>query len=109
MEGLEHTLMVHPDTKVVRFMRTHEEIEDAMAEWHEAHGLPGVIGVIDGTLILMRKPTRAMTGGDADSFCCYKGHVPCLVLAVCDVRGRFIYVSAGAPGTVGDAGRVTSY
>jgi hypothetical protein len=30
--------------------------------------------------------------------------VACLVLAVCDVRGRFIYVSAGAPSTVGDAG-----
>jgi hypothetical protein len=90
MEALEHTLMVHPDTKVVRFMRTHEEIGHAMAEWQETHGLPGVIGAIDGTLILMRKPTCAMTGGDVDSFWCYKGHVARLFLAVCDVRGRFM-------------------
>jgi hypothetical protein len=41
---------------------------------------------------------------DTDSYFGYEGSIASLLLAICDAELRFIYVSAGAPACVGDAG-----
>lgn len=62
------------------------------------------IGAVDGSLIPQRKPSSAQAQGDADALWSYKGSPASLLLAICDANGRLLYVNAGAPGTVGDAG-----
>ena len=66
-------------------------------------GLP-YVGAVDGSLIPQRKPSSQQAGGDADADWSHKGHTASLLLAICDADGLFLYVNAGAPGTVGDAG-----
>ena len=52
----------------------------------------------------MLTPTRAQTAGDTDACWCYKGHIASLSLTIVDSDGLSLYVSAGAPGAMGDAG-----
>jgi hypothetical protein len=67
-------------------------------------GSPGCAGAIDGSLIPQRKPTKEQANQDTDSYFGYKGAIASLLLAICDAEGKFLYVSAGAPACVGDAG-----
>jgi hypothetical protein len=60
--------------------------------------LPMCVGALYGTFMRITKPK---VWGDA--FFCYKKYCAILVLACVDARGRFTYVSAGEPGSVGDA------
>ena len=43
------------------------------------------------------------TGPYADKYWCYKNIHAIILLAICDARGRFLYVNVGQPGSVGDA------
>ena len=104
LKAIRKALFDTQATKNVRFPRTADDFRKATSAYEDAFGLPGAIGAIDGTLVHMRKPTRAESGGDNDAFWCYKGHIASLLLAICDAQGRFIYINAGAPGTCGDAG-----
>ena len=88
----------------IKWPKTEDEQLKGIAEFDERWGLPGVIGAIDGTLILMRKPSQKQGGVDTDGWLGYKGQIASLLLAVVDANGRFIYVSAGYPGCFGDAG-----
>ena len=127
-----HCLFVEPETKVIHFPRTKEDLDEA---WNETGGvftLPGCIGAIDGSLIPCKKPTKAQADGDTDAYYGYKGYMstmdifpssswscqcpcgcgtvvkryimPTLLLAVVDTFGRSIYVLAGAPRCCGDTG-----
>ena len=74
------------------------------AGFEKKYQLRGCVGPIDGTAIPMRKPSRHSVGGDSNSFWCYKGYPAILLLAMVDADGLFTYISAGAPGNVGDSG-----
>jgi hypothetical protein len=62
-----------------------------MAGFDERFRLPRRIGAIDGTVIPMKKPSRAAAGGDSDAYWYYKGFPAMLGLFVCDVEGMLLY------------------
>lgn len=103
LAALEHALLVVPETKQIRFPRAAAEQRRVVREFKNNWKLPAV-GAVDGSLIPQRKPSREQAQGDSDAFWSYKGSPASLLLAICDANGRFLYVNAGAPGTVGDAG-----
>jgi DDE superfamily endonuclease len=104
MKAILRALYFDPRTKVVRFPSTEEEMLAVMADFHRLHNMPGCIGAIDGTLILMKKPTTQQAGGDADAYWCYKGGICNLCVVIVDANGLILYANAGSPGSVGDAG-----
>jgi hypothetical protein len=75
-----------------------------MAGFKDRFRLPGCLGAIDGSLISQRKPTKEQANQDTESYYSYKGGIASLLLAVCDADKKFIYVNAGAPACVEDAG-----
>jgi hypothetical protein len=79
-------------------------LQSVVDGFRSKHGMPGCAGAIDGTLLPCKKPTAKCVGADRDAFYGYKGYISHLLLAVVDSRGMFLYASAGAPGSVGDAG-----
>lgn len=103
LAALETALLEVPETKQIRFPRALAEQRRVVREFKNRWHLPA-IGAVDGSLIPQRKPSSMQAGGDADAFWSYKGSPASLLLAICDANGRFLYVNAGAPGTVGDAG-----
>jgi hypothetical protein len=100
--ALKKFLITDGDTKVVKFPETIDELVQLMGTFKK-HKLPGLAGVIDGTLIPMKKPSKEQAGGDTDAYWCYKGRVMSLCLAVVDGNGLFVYLNAGNPGCLGDA------
>lgn len=74
------------------------KIVDVMAGFEEEHGLPGCVGAIHGTFFHVQQPKEW-----GDNYFCYKRMCATLVLAVCDSKMIFTYVSSGHPGSVGDA------
>ena len=52
----------------------------------------------------MMKPTSKQSGGDRDAFWIYNGYCSSLLFSIVDAAGSFLYVNAGAPGSIGDAG-----
>ena len=56
MAVLKSELVTGPDSEI-KWPRSIEEQNAAMAAFLLEHGLPGVIGAIDGSLLLMRKPS----------------------------------------------------
>jgi hypothetical protein len=102
--ALDQVLRVNSETKVIRFLRTVDAINSTARQFQTKFGLPAVLGALDGSLIPQKKPSAAQAGNDADAYWSYKGHVASLLLAICDANGHFLYINAGSPGTVGDAG-----
>jgi hypothetical protein len=76
--------------KNVRFPRTEDAMNRIMAGFEERFCLPRRIGAIDGTVIPMKKPSRAATGGDSDAYWYYKGFPAMLGLFVFDVEGMLL-------------------
>ena len=101
---MERVLCVLPDSKQVKFPRSAEALKAVMAGFASMHSMPCCIGAIDGSLIPMMKPTSKQSGGDRDAFWVYKGYCSSLLLTIVDAAGSFLYVNAGAPGSIGDAG-----
>ncbi len=62
-------------------------------------GMPQCGGAIDGCFIPMEVPV----GPYADKYWCYKNVHAIILLAICDARGKFLYINVGQPGSVGDA------
>lgn len=104
LKAMLTSLFHDPDTRVINFPRTEDELKAVMSDYHELHSMPGCIGAIDGSGIPQRKPTKVQAGGDRDAWWMYKGHVASLLLAIVDAKGLFLYVSSGSPSTAGDAG-----
>jgi hypothetical protein len=75
------------------------ELEQTMFDFEQKSGLPNVAGAVDGTIIEIRKPS----GDYGDRYWCYKNKVAVLFLAVVDAVGRFTFVDAGRPSSIGDA------
>lgn len=98
------TDMVTGPLKEFRWPTIEEDHLLAMAEFTELWKLPGVIGAIDETLIVMRKTSQKQGGIDTNGWLECQGHIASLFLAVVSAKGRFIYLSAGYPGYFGDAG-----
>ena len=88
----------------IRFPRDEAGLKAIAAKLENKYKLCGCFGPIDGTVIPMRKPRRHSVGGNSDSYWCYKGYPAILLLAMVDADGLFTYISAGAPGNVGDSG-----
>ena len=59
------------------------------------HGIPGIVGCIDGTHITVKA-----TAHDRDSYVNRKGFTSINVFAVCDDKMRFTYVYADRAGSV---------
>ena len=104
IDVIRKVFVVNSGTNNIRWPRSAAAQVAVMDEFKAEFRLPGCIGAIDGSLIPMKKPPSKYTGGDSDSFWCWKGHCGILLLAVVDARCRFQYINVGAPGTVGDAG-----
>ena len=104
LDAMYESLFVNGETKVIRFPKTKEELHASLLLNSEDNLLPGCFGAIDGSLIPCRKPTAKQAGGDTDAYYGYKGFISSLLLAVVDGSGCFSYVSAGAPGCMGDTG-----
>eukprot|EP00892_Ulva_mutabilis_P001575 jgi/Ulvmu1/11418/UM075_0080.1 len=91
-------------SKAIVFPRTDQQKAATAAAFQTfIHGLPQCIGVIDGTLIEMRKPNTVQCPQDRDAYWCYKSKFAMLLLAIVNARGKFMYCNVGAPGCVGDA------
>jgi hypothetical protein len=104
VRALRYVFLEKAETKNICWPKTDVEQLRVMQGFRTAYGVPGCLGVIDGSLIPQRKPTKAQANQDADSYYGYKGGIASLLLAVCDADLQFTYVSAGAPACVGDAG-----
>jgi hypothetical protein len=99
--------------KYIRFSDVDEAMR-SMEFWREKSGIPGVIGCIDGTHISIIQPAYSGT-----AYCNRKGiysinvqgnvfpRYLCLLLATVDHKKRFIELTVGWPGSVGD-GRIFS-
>jgi hypothetical protein len=101
---LRWLFIINPATKIIKWPKEVEEQQRVMKGFRDRCNVPGCIGAIDGSLIPMKKPTKQQANQDSDSYYGYKGGIASLLLAVCDIKMRFIYVNAGAPACVGDAG-----
>ena len=74
---------------------------DLMRVMNEFKGLcylPFCAGAIDGTFMKIEKPREW-----GDTYFCYKKFTAIILFACVDARGKFTYVNAGQPGSVGDA------
>jgi hypothetical protein len=63
------------------------------------HGLPGVVGVVDGTPVVMSQRPHV----DGEVFWTRKGHYAINLQLVCDDRRRILFYQSGWPGSVYDA------
>lgn len=75
-----------------------EEFTRVMLGFEGLCFLPMCVGALDGTFMRIVKPC-----GDGDAYWCYKKYPSIIVLALVNHEGRFIYVSSGSPGSIGDA------
>lgn len=75
------------------------ELTQVFTDFEQLCGLPLVAGAIDGSFIEFTKPK----GPFASRYWCYKNKIAILLLAVVDATGRFTYVNAGRPASLGDA------
>lgn len=103
-QALRMVLLEDRDTRTILWPKEKEAQEEVMNTFLQKYRLPGCIGAIDGSLIPMRKPTKEQANQDTDSYYGYKGGIASLLLAVCDANLKFLYINAGAPACVGDAG-----
>ncbi len=107
VRALHQVLVVDADTKVINWPSTASQLSAVVDGFKSKMGMPGCAGAIDGSLIPLKKPKKETVGGDADAFYGYKGFVSHLLLGVVDSNKLFIFVSAGAPACIGDAGLYT--
>jgi hypothetical protein len=96
VRALPYIFLQQAGTKNVCWPKEEEEQIWVMQGFRAAHALPGCLGAIDGSLIPVKKPTKAQAIQDADSNYSYKGIIASLLLAVCDADLHFTHVSAGA-------------
>ena len=99
--------------KYIRFSNVDEAMR-SMEFWREKTGIPGVVACIDGSHIPIIQPAHSDT-----AYCNRKGYYSiniqgnvflrslCSLLATVDHKKRFIELTVGWPGSVGD-GRVFS-
>ena len=87
-------------------------LKDAEISWPDAseraaisrryarnHGMPGVVGVVDGTpVVLCQRPCV-----DGEVFWTRKGHYAMNLQLVCDDRRKILFYQSGWPGSVYDA------
>jgi hypothetical protein len=104
VQALRKVFINTPETKNIRWPVDPADQDKVMKGFRDQCKVPGCLGAIDGSLIPMKKPTKKQANQDSDSYYGYKGSIASLLLAVCDIKMRFTYVNAGAPGCVGDAG-----
>jgi hypothetical protein len=104
VRALRRVLFEEEATKNIRWPKEAEDQRRVMQGFRNRFQLPGCIGAIDGSIIPQRKPTKVQANQDTDSYYGYKGGIASLLLAVCDADMRLLYVNAGAPACVGDAG-----
>jgi hypothetical protein len=104
VDALHTVFFEQEQNRNIRFPKTPEAQLAVMRGFRTRFSLPGCLGALDESLIQQRKPTSAQANQDTDSYYSYKGNISSLLLAVCDADLRLLYVSAGAPACVGDAG-----
>lgn len=67
-------------------------------ERKRGYGIPGVVGVVDGVIIRMRKPINLPDDLLAEKFRHHLKGFSYNILAACDHRARFTYALLGMPG-----------
>ncbi|PNH10497.1 putative nuclease HARBI1 [Tetrabaena socialis] len=82
----------------VRFPETSLELLETCRGFYGLCSLPA----LDGTFVKINKPGKDIVRF-SDVYFCYKKYCAIIVLAAVDSLGLFTYVSAGAPGSAGDA------
>ena len=85
-------------SKYIKFPRG-AALQSVIADFAEMDGLPGCAGAIDGCFIPIIKPA----GPWGFKYWCYKHFHSIILMAVCDAKYRFSYISVGEPGSVGDS------
>lgn len=90
-------LFTHVVPDLIRFPRG-AELTRVMQDFECLSLLPGIAGAIDGSFIEILKPSVEF----ADRFWCYKNKIAILLLAVVDAVGRFTFIDAGRPSSLGD-------
>lgn len=75
-----------------------DELKRVIDDFEGICKLPNVAGAIDGTIVELLKPTEPFQ----DRYWCYKNKIGIIVLAVVDAVGRFTFIDAGRPASVGD-------
>jgi hypothetical protein len=103
-QALRKVFINTPETKNIRWPVDPADQDKVMNGFRDKCKVPGCLGAIDGSVIPMKKPTKKQANQDSDSYHGYKGGVAFLLLAVCDIKLRFTYVNAGAPGVRGTQG-----
>ena len=73
LDAMYHCLFVEPQTKVIHFPRTKDELDKALNETGGAFTLASCTGAIGGSLIPCKKRTKAQGDGDTDAYYGCKG------------------------------------
>lgn len=76
-----------------------EEFESIAKGFQERTGYPNCCGAIDGSHIRIKVPVDQRS-----SYYSHQCNYSCLLLAICDHRMRFYWLTTGHPGRSGDAG-----
>jgi len=78
-----------------------EEQQTLADEWLELHSCPivGVVGALDGTLIRILTPPRAVKTAFNTRKCFYGVSL----MAICDAKKRFLWCRSGVPGSTADS------
>ena len=92
-----HAIVSHLKPQYIKWPSPDEFVKIATA-FEEKHGIPNIVGCIDGTHVPPKAPAN-----DRDSYVNRKGFTSINVLAVCDDNMRFRYVYADRAGSVHDA------
>lgn len=79
---------------------TNAQMQRKQEEWSMKYRHPHAIGVIDGSLIPIQRPSQH---NHPDEYICRKGYTAINTLVACDASEKFIFVDARWPGSVHDS------
>ena len=88
------------------FPNTPEELEEAAADFRKisSHGvIAGCVGALDGLLIKIETPSSKEVPNVRSFFSGHYHHMGLNIQACCDAHCRFVYFSAGHPGSTNDS------
>lgn len=99
IDRITDIIVTHLASKFIRFPQTPIEIHETKARFEEKYGLPGVLGVIDGTHVAL----AALKNDIEHAFVNRKGFHSINVQVACDDRLLFANINARFPGDTHDS------